>query len=1151
MSAEWQFIVTLNEQFRPLRNPAEFQEVGIRLIGQHLRASRVSYSYVDGDQFVISRCYTDGVQPITGRGLLAQIGKGLIEVYRRGETVVVNDVHSEPRLTDPERAHWIALQTEALVGVPLIKDGRWLATFNVHSTTPRRWTPDQIALIEVTAQRTWAMGERARAEEALSRGEDRQAFLRRLSDTIRSLSDPARILEEACRLLGTHLRVNRAVYGEIDGDDCVMRNGYVDGVPPLPQRFPWRHLADSRTAEILQGGTLTSNDTSLEGHAPDERPGLQAAGIGAYICPLLVKDGRFVAAFGIHSQLPRVWTPDEVDLVTEVADRIWSTIEHRRAEAGLRANEERLAFLLRLNDAIRPLQDSGAVQETAARLLAEHLGAGRVGYAEIDGQGYVVRYQHVRGVSRLPERGPSLTFGAALHDAYTRGEMVVVNDIETDPRLTDAERVAMAGMQMAAYVTVRLIKAGRPVAAFGASHPTPRNWTPTEIALVRDVAERTWEATERTRIEMELLEHEAQFHHALSAAGAGCWTWNARTRETRWDETFRSWFEFLPDETPSIETFFSRVHPDDRERLESHLAEIMQGLDRWENTYRFVLPDGTIRWIQSLGYADRDVDGAVTRLTGFELDITERRQTEEAIQSRRDEEHNRELRVLLETASQGVVSVDADGVIVTANQAFDLMFGWEPGELVGKSIDRLVPMQFREAHQRHRAAYAAAPRPRLMGGLLGLRKDGSTFPIEVSLNHVPSGGGGRTFAFITDITERHRAAAALQQRTDELEDRTKQLSQMAWDLTLAEHHAREQIARTLHDGLQQLLVIVSLNLDLQLKRDSETGGAPKPELQDAKRHLDEAISAARSLSRELFPPVLHRSGLPAAIAWLANWTHEKYKLTVRVHADPRADSARSDLRTLLYESTRELLFNAVKHAKTDRVSLDLALDADDQLCVTVADDGVGFDPGSFDDRWKSGQGGWGLFSIRERLTLLGGRFEVESAIGRGTRVRLVAPRGGARGGATGVPAVLSSPIALRPAAGDARAFQDPLRILIVDDHAAVRKALRNMLHERPQLKVVGEAADGIDAIVQARRLRPDVVLMDVVMPHMDGVEATERILAELAGIQVLGLSMQARSETVHAIEHAGAAGFFVKGLDTQRLLDRLLNLHASRAASVL
>ncbi len=81
MSAEWQFVVTLNEQLRSLQNPAGIQELAIRLIGEHLKASRVSYSHVDGDEFVISRSYTDGVEPITGRGSLAVIGKAIVDVY--------------------------------------------------------------------------------------------------------------------------------------------------------------------------------------------------------------------------------------------------------------------------------------------------------------------------------------------------------------------------------------------------------------------------------------------------------------------------------------------------------------------------------------------------------------------------------------------------------------------------------------------------------------------------------------------------------------------------------------------------------------------------------------------------------------------------------------------------------------------------------------------------------------------------------------------------------------------------------------------------------------------------------------------------------------------------------------------------------------
>jgi PAS domain S-box-containing protein len=595
----------------------------------------------------------------------------------------------------------------------------------------------------------------------------------------------------------------------------------------------------------------------------------------------------------------------------------------------------------------------------------------------------------------------------------------------------------------------------------------------------------------------------------------------------------------------------ARVHDDDRPQVLGLLNEILTSKTKasWQNTFRFVLPDGKVLWIQSRGRADRDADGNVTRLTGLDLDFNQYRRAEEAVQASRDEERDHALRLLLETATQGIVSVDAEGTIVTANQAFEAMFGWEPGELIGQSVERLMPAAFRDAHARHRVAYFGAPRSRLAGGdmqLVGQRKNGSTFPIEVSLNHVSIAGRGYAFAFVTDITERHQAAAALQERTSELEYRTVQLSQMASDVTLAEQRAREQIAKTLHDGLQQLLVIVSMKLGQLVKAESETVSGASDLVVEAKRQLDEAIAAARSLSFELSPPVLHQAQLPVALTWLANWTKQKYGLDVLVSVDPGADSTRKDVRTLLFESVRELLFNVVKHAKVDRVALDLALDAGDRICITVADEGIGFDPAALERRSKDSDVGWGLFSIRERVTLLGGRLDVESAPGRGTKFRLIAPRCATRAAAPSAEAGSRAPVAAQADAGPRP--PDVLRILIVDDHAAVRTVLREILNERREFAVVGDAANGFEAIAYAHTLAPDVILMDVSMPHMDGIEATRRLRAELPSVEILGVSMQPCPPGAHAIEGAGAGGYFVKGVDTKRLIAHLLRSHAARAA---
>ena len=220
--SEWQFLVTLNEHLRPLKDPVAIQDVAVRLLGEHLHASRVTYAHIEGDEFVVSRSHPDGVPPLADRASLTRYGKAIVDACRRGETVAVDDVNTDPRFTDAERDQLVAGRIAAFVGAPLIKGGQWLAVFGVHSATPRTWTRDQIALVEVTAERTWGAGERARAEETLGRSDSRQAFLRRLNDTIRPLADPARILQGTCRLLGTHLRVNRVAYGEVEGDDCVI-----------------------------------------------------------------------------------------------------------------------------------------------------------------------------------------------------------------------------------------------------------------------------------------------------------------------------------------------------------------------------------------------------------------------------------------------------------------------------------------------------------------------------------------------------------------------------------------------------------------------------------------------------------------------------------------------------------------------------------------------------------------------------------------------------------------------------------------------------------------------------------------------------------------------------------------------------------------
>jgi signal transduction histidine kinase len=222
-------------------------------------------------------------------------------------------------------------------------------------------------------------------------------------------------------------------------------------------------------------------------------------------------------------------------------------------------------------------------------------------------------------------------------------------------------------------------------------------------------------------------------------------------------------------------------------------------------------------------------------------------------------------------------------------------------------------------------------------------------------------------------------------RTDQLGKRTAQLQAMALELTQAEQRERRRLAQVLHDHLQQLLSAAKLKTSLMRAKLQD------PELTDAVRHLedmiDESIDASRSLAYELSPPVLHELGLAPALEWLCEWMYENHGLTVDSDLDdvPGVE----ELNVFLFQASREILFNVVKHAEVDRARLHLTLSPDGELCVTIEDEGKGFDPNASAD--GGALGGFGLFGIRERIDLLGGRFEIDAAPGRGCCFRLLLP----------------------------------------------------------------------------------------------------------------------------------------------------------------
>lgn len=375
-----------------------------------------------------------------------------------------------------------------------------------------------------------------------------------------------------------------------------------------------------------------------------------------------------------------------------------------------------------------------------------------------------------------------------------------------------------------------------------------------------------------------------------------------------------------------------------------------------------------------------------------------------------------------------------------------------------------------------------------------------------------------------------------------LELRAAQLRTLTGELAQTEQRERRRMAQLLHDHLQQLLVAARVKL-VMLGRDAHDKA-----LDDTRQTvidlLDQCIAESRSLTIELSPPVLYDAGLGAALHWLARWMQQKHGFTVEIRGEDEADVPDEGIRVLLFEAVRELLFNAVKHAQTDGAQVTITKTTGDILQIEVHDTGIGFDLSRQEPQVAS-TGSIGLFSIRERLSLVGGSLNIETSPGKGTRAALCLPL--TPGLSTISPDTAEAGVSLPgSAAGPARAGWSPpepggrIRLLLVDDHPILRKGLADLVRGTPEITVIGEAGDGQEAVDLAMTLKPDVVLMDVTMPRMDGIEATRRITAALRGVRVIGLSMHEGEEMATAMHDAGAVAYLTKGGDPDALIAAIL-----------
>lgn len=518
------FLRALSDAIRDETDPAAILATVSDMLKAQLDVTRVLYHEAGSapDDHAFDLCPASAAQHPEGAAASGSPPFGdVLAALERGETVVTDDFS---RLAPPVNAEVCRLMLRcgihAGMSVPLVKGGRLGGVLLVQHGTPRRWLRDEIALVEAVAERTWASLTRARAEEALKARDRDQAFLIHWNDRVRTAAVPAAITSITLAMLGEHLRATSTTCSAIEIDrvhpvndgryTVVAEWGSARSI--LGYSWPAANMSEIVRRAYLAGETMVSDDLANDNRfSAEARRRFAQNGIAGRIGVPLSRGGVVQAILAIDQDRPRHWLPAEVALVGEVAERMWGLLERARTEQSLKARERDQAFLVDWADALRRLTAPDDIMLETMERLGRHLSATRVTYSEAD---YVERVFATRWdwcddcPSLIGTRVSLDTIGEQAQREWIAGEIVRYDDVSHDPRTDPKDLAIYAERGIGAFVSIPLIRDDRVAAILSVQCRSARQWKEREIALIRDMGERTWNALERARAQAELAQRE-------------------------------------------------------------------------------------------------------------------------------------------------------------------------------------------------------------------------------------------------------------------------------------------------------------------------------------------------------------------------------------------------------------------------------------------------------------------------------------------------------------------------------------------------------------------------------------------------------------------------------------------------------------------
>lgn len=647
-------------------------------------------------------------------------------------------------------------------------------------------------------------------------------------------------------------------------------------------------------------------------------------------------------------------------------------------------------------------------------------------------------------------------------------------------------------------------------------------------ALDRTIAERT----ERLRAS------EERFQLAVRGSTDGIWDWNVLTSEVYYSPRFKQLLGYSDDEFPNVfASFESHLHVEDHDSTLQKVDDHLTKQRPYDVEYRLLTKSGEYRWFRARGQAIWNDAGQPDRMAGSITDITE----EHLLRER--------FRLAVEASPAALLMVDQNGTILMANSRSLTLFGYEDAELIGQSIEILVPTQFRSEHPKHRERFFKDPRQRAMGAesdLTAVRKDGTEFPVKVGLSPVATADGQAVICGVMDITDQVIALDAMRQAKEHAESASRAKSSFLANMS---HEIRTPMNGII--GMVQLLSQTELR---SVQRDylttvDESAHVLLRLLNDI---LDFSKIEAGKLELESTDFRLSECVARSTHLLLLRAAEKGLEIACRI-APEIPDYLRGDCGRL-QQILVNLIGNAIKFTEVGEIVVNVNADSISESLVhlqfSVSDTGIGIPPGKIEEIFhpfeqaessttrRFGGTGLGLAISKELVSMMEGKLWVESEFGRGSTFHFT------------IPFQVSENQHSRELA-DLAILQD-LAVLIVDDNATNRRILSEIAQHWHMHPILADSAAAARTILEDKngpgsRVPIQLILLDHHMPNEDGFSFAASIqhIHNPTRCPIVMISSAAMPIDSEEMQKLGIERFMTKPVIASELLNELLALFGS------